>query len=92
VPFSEDAASLIDDGRGHAEEGLDFGGDGELGIDPIPTEADDGGLEGLPEGAEQVDGDELPPLDGHEDDDDADELDLGLDLRPPPGEQADDDA
>jgi hypothetical protein len=87
VPLSEDATSLLDDGRGHAEEGLDFGGDGELGIDPIPTEADDGGLEGLTEGAEQVERDELPPLDGQDDDDEGEELDLGLDLRPPPREQ-----
>lgn len=85
VSIEEGGESMLDEGRGHAEEGLDFGGDDELGIDPIPTEVDDGGVEGLEDPAgEQVDADEFPPLDGNEDDDDEAELELGLDLEPPP--------
>ena len=76
VAIHEDgAASMIDEGRGHAEEGgVDFIGDDELGIDPIPTEVDDGGHEGLDDPAgERVEEREFPPLDGAEDDDESDE-------------------
>lgn len=87
IHIDEDGESMIDEGRGHAEEGLDFGGDDSLGIDPIPTELDDGGIEGLedPDG-EQVDTEDFPPLDGEDADDDAEELYLGIDLDPPPPE------
>ena len=86
LAFAESAVSLIDEGRGHAEEGLDEHGDEELGIDPIPREIDDGGMEGLadPTG-DRVDTDEFPPLDGEEDDDD-DEIDVGIEIAPPPTE------
>lgn len=93
VRIEEGGESMIDEGRGHAEEGLDFIGDDELGIDPIPTEVDDGGAEGLEDHAgEQIDESEFPPLDGQEDDDDEEELDLGLDLDPPPPSEAIDNA
>jgi hypothetical protein len=84
VHIDEADASMLDEGRGHAEEGLEFGGDEELGLDPIPTEVDDGGLEGIDEAGGQVaEADELPPLDGAEEDDDEEELDLGIELVPP---------
>lgn len=84
VSFEEGGASLIDDGRGHAEEGVEQHGDDELGIDPIPREVDDGGHEGLDDGGDEaVDSDDFPPLDGHESDDD-EETDVGIDL-PAPG-------
>ncbi len=94
VHLDEDGESLIDEGRGHAEEGLDFGGDDQLGLDPIPTEGeDDGGLEGLEDPAgERVEADEFPPLDGTDDDDAEDELELGIDLEtPPPSEDPEED-
>ena len=92
IQIEDAGVSMIDEGRGHAEEGLDFVGDDELGIDPIPTEMDDGGVEGLDdEGGEPVDADDFPPLDGADDDDDAEELDLGLDLAPPPESEHDPD-
>lgn len=93
VRIEEGGESMLDEGRGHAEEGIDFGGDDELGIDPIPTEVDDGGVEGLEDPAgEQIDADDFPPLDGNEDDDDEAELELGLDLEPPPpAEEPDED-
>jgi hypothetical protein len=84
IEEGEGGESMIDEGRGHAEEGLDFVGDDELGIDPIPTEVNDGGLEGLDDpGGEEIDEGDFPPLDGNEDDDE-EELDLGLELEPPP--------
>ncbi len=92
IRIEEGGESMIDEGRGHAEEGLDFVGDDELGIDPIPTEVDDGGAEGLDNpGDEEVDDEEFPPLDGDANDDEAEELNLGLELEPPPpSEEADD--
>jgi hypothetical protein len=84
VRIDESAASLIDEGRGHAEEGLVAHGDDELGIDPIPREIDDGGAEGLDDPAgSHVDPAEFPPMDGDEDDDD-DEIDVGIEIAPPP--------
>ena len=90
VQIDEESASMIDEGRGHAEEGLEFGGDEELGLDPIPTEVDDGGLEGIEEAPGQVaDDDELPPLDGADDDDEGEELDLGIDMAIGPAPELD---
>ena len=79
----EEAASFVDD-KGRAEEGLEMDGDDALGIDPIPrSEEDDGGLEGLDDpDEERVDAD-FPPLDGDEDDDDAAEIDLGIEISTP---------
>ena len=83
VSFEEAESSLIDDGRGHAEEGVEQHGDDELGIDPIPREIDDGGYEGLEDaGGDAVDSDDFPPLDGHESDDD-EEIDVGIELPAP---------
>ncbi len=83
VSFDEGDSSLIDDGRGHAEEGVEQHGDDELGIDPIPREIDDGGYEGLEDaGGEAIDSDDFPPLDGHEGDDD-EEIDVGIELPAP---------
>jgi len=85
VSFAEGGVSMIDEGRGHAEEGLDTHGDEELGIDPIPREVDDGGAEGLDDPAgSQVDEQDFPPLDGDDHDDD-DEIDIGIELVPPSG-------
>jgi hypothetical protein len=95
VQLDEEVTSMIDEGRGHAEEGLEFGGDDELGLDPIPTELDDGGLEGIEEAEGQLaDGDELPPLDGADDDDEGEELDLGIDMGigPAPEREGEDEA
>lgn len=77
VAIDDRDASLLDD-RGHAEEGLDLAVDEELGIDPIPREADDGGLEGLEDPSADAVDDAFPPLDGAADDDE--ELDVGLHL------------
>ena len=71
-------ASLLDDGG--APPLID--GDDELGIDPIPLEQDDGGLEGLEDpSADVIDSHAFPTLDGAADDDD-DEIDVGLTLPP----------
>lgn len=77
----DEVESFLDD-KGRAEEGLDMDGDDELGIDPIPREVDDGGLEGLDDPAEQQVDHDFPPLDGEEDDDE-EEIDLGIDIAPP---------
>jgi hypothetical protein len=83
VAFSskDDEESLLDD-RGHAEEGIDFEGSAELGIDPIPREEDDGGLEGLNDVTDKIDEDLFPRLDASEDDDE--ELEFEVPLAPPP--------
>lgn len=84
IDIEEGGVSMIDEGRGHAEEGLDFAGDDELGIDPIPTEVDDGGVDGLDDPQElHIEEADFPPLDGEEEDDDCEELDLGIELEPP---------
>lgn len=80
-PSDDDGESLLDD-RGHAEEGIDFEGSEELGIDPIPREEDDGGLEGLDDMGDKIEADLFPPLDASEDDDE--ELDFEVPLAPPP--------
>jgi hypothetical protein len=55
-----------------------------LGIDMAPREMDDGGHEGvLDPDSENVDEDAFPPLDGADDDDDQDELDVGIDVSTP---------
>lgn len=74
--------SLLDHG-GHAEEGLEVSSDEELGIDPVPGETDDGGVEGLDEPGEADVDDDFPPLDGAADDDD--EVDVGIELPLDPG-------
>jgi len=79
---SEDAEESFLDDRGHAEEGIDFEGSSELGIDPIPREEDDGGLEGLDDAGDKIDEDLFPPLDTSEDDDE--ELEFEVPLAPPP--------
>jgi hypothetical protein len=84
---SVDAGSFVDSG-GRAEEGLTREGDDELGIDPIPREIDDGGLEGLQDPSESELENEFPPLDGDDDDDDAAELDVGIDISTPRPEGA----
>ena len=78
----DESASFLDD-RGRAEEGLEMEGDDELGIDPIPREVDDGGLEGLEDPDEERVEVDFPPLDGDEDDDDEAEIDLGIEIAPP---------
>lgn len=79
VAVDEGGESFVDRG-GSAEEGLEFGGNDELGLDPIPTEEDDGGLEGLEDpGAHMVDDDVFPPLGGESDDDD-ETIDVGIEL------------
>lgn len=78
----DDEASFLDD-RGRAEEGLEMDGDDELGIDPIPREVDDGGLEGLDDPDEERVETNFPPLDGDEDDDEGAELDLGIEISTP---------
>ncbi|MCA9620810.1 MAG: hypothetical protein KC731_17425 [Myxococcales bacterium] len=75
----DDHGESFIDNHGHADEGLDTDGDDELGIDPIPRENDDGGLEGLEDPADTQALSELPPLDGTDHDDDG-EVDLGLEL------------
>jgi hypothetical protein len=78
VAFAETDASLLDEGDDGRE--LDFHGDDNLGIDPIPHEVDDGGVEGLDDPLDEpVDVAGFPPMDGAEDDD-RDELDLGIEI------------
>lgn len=79
---SDDSEESFLDERGHAEEGIDFEGSEVLGIDPIPREEDDGGLEGLDDEGEKIDQNLFPPLDASEDDDE--ELDFEIPLAPPP--------
>lgn len=77
-----ESASFLDD-QGRAEEGLEMEGDDELGIDPIPREVDDGGLEGLDDPDEERVEADFPPLDGDADDDDDTEIDLGIEISTP---------
>jgi hypothetical protein len=80
VAIDEGTASLLDEG----DQPMTFEGDDELGIDPIPAEVDDGGLEGLDDhGQDVVDEADFPPLDGDEEDGDA-EIDIGIVIGPPP--------
>jgi hypothetical protein len=79
---ADTAASFLDD-QGRAEEGLEMEGDDELGIDPIPREVDDGGLEGLDDPAEERVDVDFPPLDGDDDEDEEEEMDLGIEIGPP---------
>jgi len=80
VAIDENAASLLDGD----DQPMTFEGDDELGIDPIPAEVDDGGLEGLDDQGEAVvDATAFPPLDGDEQETEAD-IDIGYDIAPPP--------
>jgi hypothetical protein len=82
IAIDDDDASLLDVDRGHPDEGLEGDGDEDLGVDPVPREVDDGGLEGLDDGiGEPIDVGEFPPMDGDEDDDE--EIDVGIDIAPP---------
>lgn len=82
VAFTGEAEESFLDDQGHAEEGIDFEGSEALGIDPIPREEDDGGLEGLDDPGDKIDQALFPPLDTSEEDDE--ELDLDIPLAPPP--------
>jgi hypothetical protein len=79
--FDEQSGSLLDDDDGG---GSDDEADEVLGIDPIPEEADDGGLEGLNDAADDAAVVDLPPLDGDQHDEVEDDLDLGIALDLPP--------
>jgi hypothetical protein len=82
VSIEETEGSLID--TGDEVDSTNFEGDDDLGIDPIPREVDDGGLEGLDDPADhRIDDHMFPPLDGEEDDDD-EEIDLGIEISTPP--------
>lgn len=90
VHVHETEGSLID--PGDDPDSLDFEGDDSLGIDPIPREVDDGGLEGVDDpGSDRIEDDAFPPLDGDEEDNDATEIDLGIDIEPPPPPDTGDD-
>jgi len=84
---TSDGVALQDGGHsflGPEQDGLEFEGDDSLGLDPIPREVDDGGLEGLDDpSAERVSADSFPPLDGDDSDEEAPELELNLDLSTP---------
>ncbi|RLB62621.1 MAG: hypothetical protein DRI90_08690 [Deltaproteobacteria bacterium] len=80
VVIDERSASLLDGD----DQPMTFEGDDELGIDPIPTEVDDGGLEGLADQDEEAtDAPTFPPLDGDEQEPD-EEMDIGYEIGPPP--------
>jgi hypothetical protein len=80
VAIDERSASLLDGD----DQPVTFEGDDELGIDPIPTEVDDGGLEGLNDHDDDTtDEEDFPPLDGDEQGPD-EEMDIGYEIGPPP--------
>lgn len=79
VGIDEGSESLLDDGRPDDAMGVEL--DEELGLDPLPGDLDDGGVEGLDDAAgERVDEFAFPPLDGDENDDE--ELDVGIHIEP----------
>jgi hypothetical protein len=78
LAFQDGSESLLDDGR--PDEAMGVESDDDLGLDRLPGDLDDGGLEGLDDAAgERVDELAFPPLDGAEDDNE-DEIDLGIDI------------
>ncbi len=84
VAIDEGSASLLDGD----DQPVTFEGDDELGIDPIPSEVEDGGLEGLDDrGEEGIDEAGFPPLDGDEQGTD-EGIDIGYEIGPPPVDPA----
>jgi len=76
IDLDESSESLLDPDL--EREGLNSE-DMELGIDSVPHEADDGGVEGLHDPtAEQIDTGAFPEL--VSDEEDGDELDVGIDI------------
>ncbi|HZO11718.1 MAG TPA: hypothetical protein VFB62_00615 [Polyangiaceae bacterium] len=75
LAFDEGSDSLLDDGK--PDNSLGVESDDELGLDALPGDLDDGGLEGMEDAAgERVDENAFPPLDG--DVDDNEDLDVGV--------------
>ncbi len=89
---ASDGVALEESGQsflGPEQQGLEFEGDESMGLDPIPLEVDDGGLEGLEDpSAERISADSFPPLDGDDSDEEAPELELNLDLSTPSREES----
>ncbi|MEM1029952.1 MAG: hypothetical protein AAGN82_06360 [Myxococcota bacterium] len=92
VSVAATPGSFLDD-HGHAEEGMDDEASEALGIDPVPREEDDGGLEGLEDPGARVDAALFPPLDETDDDDEDQDVNVGdIALAPLPPLDRDDGA